>query len=67
MRFGVLLSGPFPGDYDPSEMYQQTYKQAQIATGISTVVVNGTVVIDGGQHTGSVPGKVLRRSAGGVG
>ncbi len=31
MRFGVLLSGPFPGDYGPSEMYQQSYNQAQIA------------------------------------
>jgi hypothetical protein len=27
------------------------------------VVVNGQVVIDGGDHTGAVPGRVLRRPA----
>jgi N-acyl-D-amino-acid deacylase len=32
------------------------------AAGISTVVVNGTVVIDGGDHTGALPGQLLRRS-----
>ena len=29
--------------------------------GIDTVVVNGTLVLDAGQHTGARPGKVLRR------
>jgi hypothetical protein len=28
------------------------------------VVVNGEVVIDGGDHTGAVPGRVLRRPKG---
>ena len=32
----------------------------QYAAGISTVIVNGTVVIDGGDHTGALPGRVLR-------
>ena len=32
------------------------------AAGISTVVVNGEVVIDGGDHTGALPGRVLRRT-----
>jgi N-acyl-D-amino-acid deacylase len=31
------------------------------AVGVSTVVVNGEVVIDGGDHTGALPGRVLRR------
>jgi N-acyl-D-aspartate/D-glutamate deacylase len=31
------------------------------AAGISTVIVNGTVVIDGDEHTGALPGQVLRR------
>jgi N-acyl-D-amino-acid deacylase len=33
------------------------------AVGVSTVVVNGQVVIDGGDHTGALPGRVLRRRA----
>jgi N-acyl-D-aspartate/D-glutamate deacylase len=31
------------------------------AAGVSTVVVNGQVVVDGGDHTGALPGRVLRR------
>jgi N-acyl-D-aspartate/D-glutamate deacylase len=31
------------------------------AAGVSTVLVNGEVVIDGGEHTGALPGRVLRR------
>ena len=55
--------------FDPQSIGEQaTYENPhQYATGVTTVVVNGTVVIDGGEHTGSVPGKVLRRGAGGVG
>lgn len=30
-------------------------------TGINEVVVNGTVVVDAGTHTGSLPGRALRR------
>ena len=33
----------------------------QYATGISTVVENGEVVIDEAEHTGTLPGRVLRR------
>ena len=33
------------------------------AVGVSTVVVNGDVVVDGGDHTGGLPGRVLRRGA----
>jgi N-acyl-D-amino-acid deacylase len=39
----------------------------QYATGISTVLVNGEVVIDAGEHTGVLPGHVLRRGLHGVG
>jgi N-acyl-D-aspartate/D-glutamate deacylase len=39
----------------------------QYAAGISTVIVNGVVVIDAGEHTGALPGQVLRRGPDGVG
>ncbi|MDD9949516.1 MAG: D-aminoacylase [candidate division Zixibacteria bacterium] len=35
----------------------------QYAQGIESVLVNGAVVIDGGEHTGALPGKVLRKQA----
>jgi N-acyl-D-amino-acid deacylase len=35
----------------------------QYATGIRHVVVNGRVVVSDGEHTGALPGKVLRRAA----
>ena len=38
----------------------------QYAAGISTVIVNGTVVIDAGEHTGALPGQVLRRHLDGL-
>jgi N-acyl-D-aspartate/D-glutamate deacylase len=38
----------------------------QYAAGISTVIVNGTVVIDAGEHTGALPGQVLRRHPDGL-
>src|SRR5206468_11452388 len=33
----------------------------QYPVGIETVIVNGVVVIDRGQHTGALPGQLLRR------
>ena len=36
----------------------------QYAQGIESVLVNGAVVIDGGEHTGALPGRVLRKQAG---
>ena len=39
----------------------------QYARGISTVIVNGEVTIDAGEHTGALSGQVLRRGSGGVG
>ena len=35
----------------------------QYAVGVSTVVVNGEVVVDGGGHSGALPSRVLRRQA----
>ncbi len=55
--------------FDPDSIAEvATYDDPhQYATGISTVVVNGEVVIDEGEHTGALPGRVLRRGASGVG
>ena len=36
----------------------------QFPIGIEYVVVNGTVVVDGGRHTGATPGRALRRGRG---
>ena len=54
--------------FDPQKIAESaTYDDPhQYAQGISTVVVNGTVVIDSGEHTGALPGKVLRRGSHGV-
>jgi N-acyl-D-aspartate/D-glutamate deacylase len=38
-------------------------KPHQYATGVSTVIVNGEIVVDGGEHTGALPGHVIRRPA----
>jgi N-acyl-D-aspartate/D-glutamate deacylase len=48
--------------FDPDSIADRaTYDDPhQYAAGVSTVVVNGTVVIDGGDHTGALPGRVLR-------
>jgi N-acyl-D-amino-acid deacylase len=34
--------------------------------GIGHVIVNGAAVIDGGVHTGALPGRVLRHTAAGI-
>ena len=36
----------------------------QYPEGIEVVVVNGTVVIDHGEHTGALPGRILKKTAG---
>ena len=33
----------------------------QFPIGIPYVIVNGEVVVDGGEHTGALPGRALRR------
>ena len=51
--------------FDPARITDRsTYADPhQYATGASTVIVNGEVVVDGGDHTGALPGRVLQRQA----
>jgi N-acyl-D-amino-acid deacylase len=51
--------------FDPDRISDRaTYEDPhRYAVGVSTVLVNGQVVIDGGDHTGARPGRVLRRRA----
>jgi N-acyl-D-amino-acid deacylase len=61
---GVLREGAWADItvFDPATVADQaTYDDPhRYASGISAVVVNGEVVIDGGEHTGALPGRVLR-------
>ena len=54
--------------FDPEEVADRaTFDDPhQYAAGISTVIVNGVVVIDAGEHTGALPGQVLRRHPDGI-
>ena len=62
---GVLRQGCWAdvAVFDPARIADHaTYDDPhQYATGVSTVLVNGEVVVDGGDHTGALPGRVLRR------
>jgi N-acyl-D-aspartate/D-glutamate deacylase len=62
---GVLREGAWADVtvFDPARVGDRaTYDDPhQYAAGVSTVIVNGEVVIDGGDHTGALPGRVLRR------
>ena len=41
---------------------QATYDEPhQYPAGIQTVIVNGTVVVEQGEHSGALPGRLLRR------
>jgi N-acyl-D-aspartate/D-glutamate deacylase len=67
---GLLREG-FRADvtvFDPGRIADQsTYPEPhRYATGVSTVIVSGEVVIDGGDHTGALPGRVLRRGVDGT-
>lgn len=68
---GLLCEG-FRADitlFNPETIADRaTYEDPhQYAAGISTVMVNGVVVIDDGEHTGELPGQLLRRGSNGVG
>ncbi|HXH10909.1 MAG TPA: D-aminoacylase [Alphaproteobacteria bacterium] len=54
--------------FDPATIVDRaTYDEPhQYAAGIASVIVNGVVVIHDGEHTGALPGQVLRRSPKGV-
>jgi N-acyl-D-aspartate/D-glutamate deacylase len=64
---GVLREGCWADItvFDPARITDHaTYDDPhQYATGVSTVLVNGEVVLDGGDHTGMLSGRVLRRPA----
>lgn len=47
-------------DYDKIEDKATFIDSAQYPDGIPYVIVNGNIVIENGEHTGSVPGKVIR-------
>ena len=53
---------------DPAQVADRaTYDDPhRYPAGIPTVIVNGALVIDAGDHTGALPGRVLRRTASGV-
>jgi N-acyl-D-aspartate/D-glutamate deacylase len=62
---GVLQDG-FYADlviFDPDKVIDRaTWSDPhQYPAGMDYVVVNGQVVIEGGQHTGKLPGKILRK------
>ncbi len=49
--------------FDPATVAEgATFEEPhRYPVGISTVIVNGVIVLDGGEHTGTLPGRVLRR------
>ena len=60
---GLLREGFFAdvADFDPDRVIDRaTFPEPhQYAEGIEYVLVNGTLVVEGGQHTGARPGRVL--------
>ena len=48
--------------FDPETVVDQAtfLDPQQLPVGIATVIVNGSVVVDGGLHTGARPGRVVR-------
>lgn len=66
-RRGLIEKGYF-GDiavFDPLTIQDHaTFEEPhQLATGMHYVFVNGTRVLDNGEHTGAMPGRVVRRSS----
>ena len=55
--------------FDPATIGERgTYTDPhRYPVGIHTVIVNGAVVVDAGEHTGALPGRLLRRTSRGVG
>lgn len=65
-RRGMLRQGYFAdiAIFDPQRIQDHaTFEDPhQLATGMHYVFVNGTMVLDQGEHTGAMPGRVVRRS-----
>ncbi len=63
-RRGRLKAGSFADVvvFDPARVADHaTYDRPhQYATGVETVLVNGAIVLDRGEHTGTKPGRALR-------
>jgi N-acyl-D-aspartate/D-glutamate deacylase len=72
LRDRGLLTEGYRADiaiFDPADFRDQaTYAEPhRYPTGAhTTVIVNGTVVVDNARHTGALPGQVLRRAADGT-
>jgi N-acyl-D-amino-acid deacylase len=49
-------------DFEKIEDKATFIEPVQYPVGIDYILVNGTVVVDHGKHTGALPGKVLRRA-----
>jgi N-acyl-D-aspartate/D-glutamate deacylase len=49
--------------FDPQRVRSKaTYEESRrYPHGIDRVIVNGQLVVDGGTHTGALPGRVVRR------
>ncbi len=62
MRADVAIFDP--ADFKDRATYDKPHQYPSGAR--TTVIVNGTVVVDAAKHTGALPGKLLRRTAGGV-
>lgn len=64
-RRGLLKEGYFAdvAVFDPATIQDHATfeKPRQLATGVSEVFVNGVEVIHGGEHTGAMPGRVVKR------
>jgi N-acyl-D-amino-acid deacylase len=64
-RRGVIRSGVFADlvIFDPERISDRAtwINPHQYPAGIEYVIINGEVVIKGGEHTGRLPGRVLRK------
>lgn len=54
--------------FDPDRIVDRaTFREpAVFPEGVRTVIVNGQIVVEGGEHTGRLPGRVLRKNARGA-
>ena len=62
----VIFDPDAIGPLEPEEVYDfpgGSKRLAQFAEGIEFTIVNGEVLIEGGEYTGALPGQVLRNSA----
>ncbi len=67
LRDRGLLREAFKADitvFDPARVKDEAtfVEPHKFALGIPYVIVNGEIVIDGGEHTGALPGRALRKN-----